>query len=168
MVRVACLFDPQQAYGELSKLASLENDYTEALRDALLKHFVGRDKLSKRKPTLQELEWEQVQKLPEKVCIFPPFFPQLKPNMPPKVLSDVIFKDPAKLTEYMDLIRARIRAAITEEDALMEVLRTKNFGFQFEIAIDAFPNKARLNTNDRKGVLTFYIGLGSRGFQQLP
>ena len=40
----------------------------------------------------------------------------------------------------------------------MEVLRKKNFGFQFEIAIDAFPNKARLNTNDRKGVLTFYIG----------
>lgn len=107
VVRVACLFDPQQAYGELSKLASLENDYTEALRDALVKQFVAPEKLSKRKPTLQELEWEQVQKLPD------------------KVLSDCIFKDPAKLAEYMELIRVRIRAAVVEEDELMEVLRTK-------------------------------------------
>ncbi len=92
-VRVACVFDPHQPYGELMQLASIDDDYTEALRDALVKKLLPVEVQAKRRPDIKELEWEAIHKLPE------------------RVLAECVFKDAAKLEEYMSLLKGRISAA---------------------------------------------------------
>ncbi len=68
-VRVAVLFDPYKAYGELMQLASClkDHDYSVAFREALTKHLLPPDMLSPRIASLHEQEWMALRELPDQV-----------------------------------------------------------------------------------------------------
>ena len=92
-VRVSVVFDPHQPYGELMQLASIDDDYTEALRDALVKQLVPAALQAKTRPDIKELEWEAIHKLPE------------------RILAEYVFKEAGKFDEYIGIVKSRIAAA---------------------------------------------------------
>ncbi len=92
-LRVSVVFNPHQPYGELMHLASIDSDSTEALRDALVKEFVPAALRAKTLPTINDLEWEAIGKLPE------------------RILVECVFKEAGKFAEYTDLVKLRIAAA---------------------------------------------------------
>ena len=134
-VRVAFLFDPHQPYAETAILASIDTDYVDALRDALARHLLPKEKLVPRTPT-KVVSRQSAGDLP-RTCCAPRLHVwsrgrldgcDLTPNalslgsqeeilwesvmkrLPDRVLAESVFSDKAKLDEFIDMTKKKASA----------------------------------------------------------